>query len=92
MLSPGAQPSYHHGPHSLLAPVSPVPAFWALPLELPLSRLLLEKHLLPPGKPFPPLQDPGLMHCSLSLRTACWLFLPVRSLPSPDLSLLITPI
>lgn len=48
--------------------------------RIPIFSLPIRSTSSPCNLPSP---DPGLMHCSLSLRTACWLLCPAHSLPSP---------
>lgn len=75
----GAQPSYNHGPHSFLT-CQPTPCLRGSSPRIPIFSLPIESTPSPCNLPSP---DPGLMQCSLRLRTACWLLCPAHSLPSP---------
>lgn len=75
----GTQPSYHHPPHPLPT-CQPTPCLRGSSPRIPTFSLPIRSTSSPCNLPSP---DPGLMHCSLRLRTACWLLCPAHALPSP---------
>lgn len=95
--TPGAVRILQNYTARVLSPATTMVHVFSLPLWKPISYLpgsspRVPTFLLPTGSTpspcnstaHPPPPDPGLMHCSLSLQTACWLLPPAHSPPSPD--------